>query len=253
MYSNLTPLLLISLTLVFGTFATGRARRSITLKNSRDALTQNPASREKGSISVHVFKEDGQPAAGMDVFVDYGRRGAHPYMFVPDAGGQTDKQGYFHVAELLPGEYIISTSLPNPEANEDSLPAANVQEPTYYKTELVYYKDTLDRKDARSVWVKVNEETVINMIFLKPVLHRVSGTVINRDGKPLPGAELTITRKQTPDTGPHLGGVTTTADEQGDWSFDVPDGVYLIGAWTPAVERKIALTDREKLPMPSII
>jgi hypothetical protein len=149
----------------------------------------------------------------------------------------TDKEGRFHVADLLAGQYVISVMRPCcQEPNEDSIPPADANEAPYYKEELTYYKDTLDRKDAAAVWVKANAETTgVDITLRRRPLHKVSGTVFNRDGQPLPGADVRIARKQKPDTGPHSAGVSTLADAQGNWSLDVPDGVYLIQAFNVIV------------------
>jgi hypothetical protein len=145
----------------------------------------------------------------------------------------TGKDGRFHVADLLPGEYVISVIRPCClEPNEDSNPQDEANEAPYYKEELTYYKDTLDRKDAAPVWVKANVETAgVDITLRRRTLHKVSGTMFNHDGQPLSGAKVRMTRKQKPDTGPHSAGVSTLTDAQGNWSLDIPDGVYMIDAF----------------------
>ena len=240
MYRNLAPLLFISCMLVAGASGIGQAQRSIAQAEdytspSPTRQTTGPGQNEngKGSISGRVVKDDGQPAVGRDVFLYYGRRGAHPNMSAQTGLILTDKDGRFHVADLFAGEYIISVVQPCCQGpTEDSVPQDEANEAPYYKTELTYYKDTLDRKDAAPVWVKANVETAgVDITLRRRPLHKVSGKVFNHDGQPLSGAKVRMVRKQKPDTGPHSAGVDTVSDAQGNWSFDVPDGVYVIQAF----------------------
>src|ERR1700674_1007525 len=225
---TLALLLFISCALVAGATGVGKAQPSIAAGQNENG---------KGSISGRVVREDGQPATGMVVFLYYGRRGAHPNMSVQTDLILTDKEGRFRVPDLLAGQYVISVMRPCcGEPNEDSITPDDANEAPYYKEELTYYKDTLDRKDAAAVWVKANVETTgVDITLRRRQLHKVSGTVFNHDGRPLSGAKVGMTRKQKPDTGPHSAGVSALADAQGNWSLEVPDGVYLIQAFNVIV------------------
>lgn len=184
----------------------------------------------KGSISGRVVNENGEPVAGLVVFVGYGRRGARPYMDLNTDVVETNKDGHFHVSDLLPGEYVLSVERPCCEQT-DLNQSDRTDEAPYYKTEVTYYKDTPDRKDAVPVLVKPNMETTgIKITLRRRPLHKVSGTVFSREGQPVAGARLSMIRKQKPDTAPHSAGVSTVANSQGEWSFEVPDGVYIINA-----------------------
>jgi hypothetical protein len=242
MYRKIGLLLFVSCALAAGASCiAGAQRSSVQAEDSTSPTRQTvgPAQDEKGkaSISGRVANEDATPAVGRVVFVYYGRRGAHPNMPVQTGLILTDKNGRFHVADLFAGEYIVSVAQPCCQGlNEDSISQDEAKEPPYYKTELTYYKDTLDRKDAAPVRVKANLETLgVDITLRKRWLHKVSGTVFNRDGRPLPGAKVVMTRKQKPDTGPHSSGVSTVADAQGNWSLDVADGAYLIKAFNVVV------------------
>ena len=240
MYRNLALLLFISYASVAAPSGIARAQRSIAQAEDYTSppptrQTARPGQNENGngSISGRVVNEDNQPAVGRVVFVCYGRRGAHPYICAQTGLILTDKDGRFHVADLLPGEYVISVMWPCcQEPTEDSVPPDEANEAPYYKEEVTYYKDTLDRKDAAPVWVKANMETAgVDITLRRRPLHKVSGTVFNHDGRPLPGAKVRMTRTQRPDTPPHSAGVSSVTDAQGNWSFDVPDGVYVIQAF----------------------
>jgi len=144
---------------------------------------------------------------------------------------ETNQDGLFQVPDLLPGEYVLSVSPPCCEQT-DSISPERADEAPYYKTEVTYYKDTPDRKDAVPVQVKASTETSgIEITLRKRPLHKVSGTLFSRDGQPLARARLSMIRKQKPDTAPHSEGVSTVANAQGEWSFEVPDGVYIINAF----------------------
>jgi hypothetical protein len=238
MYRKIALLLFVSCSLeaAASCIASGqRLRVKAEHSTSPTSQTAGPVQDEKGkgSISGRVVNEDGTPAVGRVVFLYYGRRGAHPNMSVQTGLILTDQNGRFHVANLFAGEYIISVAQPCYQGpNEDSISQDEAKDAPYYKTELTYYGDTLDRKDAAPVWVKANVETLgVDITLRKRWLHKVSGTVFNRDGQPLPRAKVMMTRKQRPDTGPHSSGVSVVADPQGNWSLEVADGVYLIKAF----------------------
>src|ERR1700686_276117 len=104
MNRTLALLLFISCALVVGASGIGKAQPA----SSGPGQNEN----DKGSISGRVVREDGRPAVGMVVFLYYGRRGAHPNMSVQTDLILTDKEGRFHVADLLAGQYVISVMRP---------------------------------------------------------------------------------------------------------------------------------------------
>jgi hypothetical protein len=231
MYRSLALLLFTPCMLVAGASGIAQAHDYTSPSPIRQTAVRGQNENGKGSISGRVVNEDGEPVVGLVVFVVYGRRGAHPNVPVPTELIETDKEGRFHVPDLVPGEYVVSVARPCCR-QADSIAPDEANEAPYYKTEVTYYKDTPNRKDAVPVQVKANMETAgVEITLRRRPLHKVSGTVFNRDGQPLPGARLSIIRKQKPDTAPHSEGVSTVADAESKWSFEVPDGVYIINAF----------------------
>ncbi|HSP62589.1 MAG TPA: carboxypeptidase-like regulatory domain-containing protein [Pyrinomonadaceae bacterium] len=231
-------LLLFSCMLVAGASGIGKTQGPIAQAHDftspspiRQTGVRGRSENGKGSISGRAVNEHGEPVVGLVVFVVYGRRGAHPHLGVQTGLIETDKEGRFHVPDLAPGEYIVSVTRPCCR-EADSIPPDEANEAPYYKEEVTYYKDTPDRKDAVPVQVKANMETAgLEITWRRRPLYKVSGTVFNRDGQPLPGARLSMIRKQKPNEPPYSAGVSTEADAQGKWSFEVPDGVYIVNAF----------------------
>ena len=188
--------------------------RPITIDNGQ-ALTQIDIALPRGSvIAGRVTDEFGEPIAGAVIQVQR-------YQFMPGgqrrltyAGGQgfvqTDDLGQFRVYGLMPGEYIVSANARNGLGPQQGASANDVSE-GYAPT---YYPGTISPAEAQPINVGLAQETLVQFTLQASRMARISGTVVDAEGKPAIGATLMVR------TGDGGGTMTMMAGRSGvDGSF----------------------------------
>jgi protocatechuate 3,4-dioxygenase beta subunit len=163
-------------------------------------------------ISVRITDDFGDPIAGAQVQVQR-------YQYAPDgqrrltpvqSGGSfgistTDDRGELRAFGLMPGEYIVSAihrsgpALPLPNSTDTSEGFA----PTFYP-------GTINLAEAQAISVTAGDETPVQFSMVAARLARVSGTVVDSNGRPAIGAILQLlTRQGTGGFGMGAGSVST--------------------------------------------
>jgi len=145
------------------------------------------------------------------------------------AGGSglvlTDDRGEFRAYGLMPGEYVVSSIVRRPMFQQGANP--NDASEGFAHT---YYPGTPNPAEAQLVEVGLPQEVSIHMALQAARLARVSGTVVNSEGKPVVAVRLMI---RTASGG---GGMFSTGGSTGaDGSFllaNVPPGDHYIDAFT---------------------
>ncbi len=102
----------------------------------------------------------------------------------------TDDLGHYRIFGLMPGDYVVRASLrTNPNA---TLTGANTAEgPLGYPG--TYYPGVVDVAQAQTVTVSLGQELSSVAFPLVPArLARISGTVMNSEGRPLAGAMVAL-------------------------------------------------------------
>ena len=147
-----------------------------------------------GVIAVRVTDDFGEPLAGAQVQVQryqYGTDGQRRLSFAPSGGlgiGGTDDRGEFRIFGLTPGEYIVSASMRNPGLPPTPGNPSDVNEgfsPTFYP-------GTVNSAEAQAITVSVSDETTVQLALIPSRLVRISGTVVDSEGRPAAGAMLML-------------------------------------------------------------
>lgn len=181
-------------------------------------------------ITGRISDEYGEPIAQVQVF-------AMRYQYMP--GGQrrlmptgppdtTDDLGQYRILGLSPGEYLVSATVRAQGLfNAAPAPASDVSNPTGYAT--TYYPGTTSVANAHGIIVGLGQEAVAYFSFASARLARVSGRVIDSQGRPVIGAMLQLRSNTNMTMTMFLGGTMTQTDgsfsvvdlQPGEYSIDV--------------------------------
>lgn len=147
--------------------------------------------RRGGVIVVRVMDEFGEPMVGAQVQVQryqYGPNGRQlmgvgmgPGNFVTDDLGQSRLFG------LTPGDYVVGAALRN--FNMGGMPGSEDRSEGYTST---YYPGTANPVEAQSVRVDGTQEASAEFALIPARLARISGRVIDSQGRPAGGAQLML-------------------------------------------------------------
>ena len=147
-----------------------------------------------GVIAVRVTDDFGEPLAGAQVAVQryqYGPDGQRRLTFAPTGGvglGGTDDRGEVRIFGLMPGEYIVSASMRNFGLPPTPGNPSDVNEgfsPTFYP-------GTINSAEAQAITAGVGDETTVQLALIPSRLVRISGIVVDSEGRPAVGATLML-------------------------------------------------------------
>lgn len=200
--------------------------------------------RRGGIISGKVTYSDGEPAinAIMSIIRPNEKEPTRVFAGLSAAGllsAHTDDRGRYRISGLPPGEYVVSaaeknTLMKNQRAGRD-IGGLDSLFGSSDALSVTYYGGGSKIADALKLQVEANSELAdIDVILPDTTPHAIRGSVIAKlDRIPLPGASVTIRRKDQADwfaqTNPQV-----RTDEQGVWALeDVPDGAYSVRVTAP--------------------
>jgi hypothetical protein len=170
-------------------------------------------------ISGKVFDVEGKPAFQLEVrLVKADDVDANPEtVFAEDRRFEyIDQSGNYELQWVPPGRYILAV-------NADFR----------FGYQLTYYPDTQDITRAKVITVGPSENLQnIDIALPSPTLTRRvgKGLVTNADGRPVPGAHVTLVVAKYPWIAPS--GAGETSGEAGDFSVEGFEGIeYLLQAW----------------------
>jgi protocatechuate 3,4-dioxygenase beta subunit len=176
-------------TLQAGQRRPGEAGRPIVLADGQ-AVERVDLALPRGSvIAGRVTDEFGEPIASAQVQVQrqqYGPDGQR--RLAPVGSGTTNDLGEFRVFGLMPADYVVSAGVrgsialnvtPNPNDVNEGYP------PTYYP-------GTLSPAEAQTVTVAAGQETSLSFSLLPARMMRVSGVVVDSQGRPAAGSPVTL-------------------------------------------------------------
>ena len=160
-----------------------------------------PSDRDPGKLelsltpldTVHgrVLGQDGKPAAGIKVNLD------------PNLAAEvavTDEEGRFALHDLRPGSYTLIARPPESAGPEQRLQEAKDGTRTAMVT--TYYPSVADQSLIQKIVVRGQENfgSGYEIRMQTALVHRLRGIVLDEEGKPSPGAELTLVqiRESTP-------------------------------------------------------
>lgn len=146
-----------------------------------------------GVITGRVTDENGEPVTRVQVFTILFPPGSSRGMRM-GSGSQTDDLGQFRIYGLQPGDHAVGAEAmrntfvpPNapPETEEDKIGFVTT-----------YYPGTADEGAAQRVRARVGTETPgIEIRLLQDRLYRVSGSVVDSQGQPLPHVNGQLMRR----------------------------------------------------------
>jgi Carboxypeptidase regulatory-like domain len=164
-----------------------------------------------GVIAVRVTDDFSEPLAGAQVSVQryqYGPDGQRRLTTAPSGGfglNGTDDHGEFRVFGLPPGEYIVSAGMRTlglPPSGGNNTDVNEGFSPTFYP-------GTINPAEALAVSVGAGDETSVQLSLIPSRLVRVTGTVVDSEGRPAAGAQLMlVTRTGTSMFSSGVGSVT---------------------------------------------
>ena len=105
---------------------------------------------------------------------------------------QSDDRGEFRLYGLMPGEYVVNAGVRNLSAIA-STPNANDSSEGFAST---FYPGTVNAGDAQPVSVGVGEEKSIQFSLVASKMARISGSVVDSEGRPASGAQLMLVSRQ---------------------------------------------------------
>ncbi len=159
-----------------------------------EAIDRLDFSLPKGSvIAVRLIDEFGEPIAGAQVQVQrfqYGpdgqRRLTSAQTGIFGLSG-TDDRGEFRAYGLMPGEYVILGT-----SRSVLAPGGGSASDSNEGFAATYYPGTMSSAEAQAVTVNVGEEVSVEFSLAASRLGRISGTVVDAEGKPAVGAQLSV-------------------------------------------------------------
>ncbi len=163
-------------------------------------------------ITVRVTDDFSEPVAGAQVQVQrfqYGQDGQRRLTAVQTSVfglNSTDDRGEFRAYGLMPGEYVISAA----SRNLGMAPGANSSD-TSEGFAPTFYPGTINSAEAQAVSVGIGEETTVQFSMVASRMARVSGVVVDSEGRPAAGASLSVTTRQG-NGGSSFGAGTVAAD-----------------------------------------
>ena len=212
-------------TLQYGQRRAFEPGRQVALADAQDVGRIDVALPRGSVIAGRVTDEFGEPIAGARIEVQryqYTPSGQRRLMFAGGSGlVMTDDLGAFRAYGLMPGEYVVSSSVRAPGFQIGANPndATEGYAPTYYP-------GTPNPAEAELVRVGLAQDTSIHLTLQAARLARVSGVVTDASGKALGGVQV-IARSQS-DSGFTM---ATNGSTGADGAFslaNVPPGEHFI-------------------------
>jgi carboxypeptidase family protein len=127
----------------------------------------------EGVIYGRITEEDGEPLEGLPVelLVQHLQNGRKAWEQRP--GALTDEDGNFRIAELPPGNYVLSAG---PSRNPVAFPA-KLSQPGAQGIPLVYYPVGSELAAAALISITPGKKAEINLTLSPQPFYRVSGTI----------------------------------------------------------------------------
>jgi hypothetical protein len=176
-----------------------------------------------GVITGRVTDETGDPVTRVQVYTIFFAPGSTRGMRM-GSGSQTDDLGQFRIYGLQPGEHAVVAEASRFNFVSPNAPPETEEDKIGFVT--TYYPGTPDEGAAQRVRTRVGTETTgIEIRLLQDRLYRISGSVVDSQGQPLPHVNGQVMRRTTGTSGMSSFGFNT--DEKGQFQMrNVPSGNY---------------------------
>lgn len=204
--------------------------------------------RRGGAISGKVTYSDGAPAvnAVISMYKRTGKERTRILNGISIAGMSalnTDDRGRYRISGLPPGVYFVAAAEKNtsPRTRASYDPFSDILSDALTAT---FYGNGAKLSDALPVEMSLGSDiNDIDIVLPDSTPHTIAGTVTAKnDGRPLPGASITIKNKEQADWLSRDPQKVTT-DSDGRWAFDgIPDGTYVLEADAPYETDSVLIT-----------
>ncbi len=149
--------------------------------------------KRAGMLSGEIRSEGGEPLSGVRVQAMAYRYMTWQRRLVPIGSADSDREGRFRMADVPPGEYLVSAHLPGTAMADDATRAV-----AYVPT---YFPGTPLSSGATPVDVRAGEEAGdISFRIIRGRLATVSGRTLTAAGMPVP-LGLVVMTSTTPSSG----------------------------------------------------
>jgi hypothetical protein len=165
-------------------FGSGDTGQPIQLEDGQSFDKAIIALPRGGVITGRVTDENGEPVTRVQVFTILFPPGSSRGMRM-GSGSQTDDLGQFRIYGLQPGDHaVVAEAMGNTFVPPNAPPETEEDKVGFVTT---YYPGTADEGAAQRVRARVGTETPgIEIRLLQDRLYRVSGSVVDSQGQPLP-------------------------------------------------------------------
>ena len=197
-----------------------------------EALTPIDLRLARGAVVTGIVTDQhGQPAVGARVEAQrYRFRGGRREMRSAGRGDNTDDRGMYRLYGLFPGEYYVV-------ATTGFLRVLSVARGVTGSASATYYPNTTDLRSAQRLSLGIGtERTGVDITLATGLTGRVSGQVIDSQGRLLNRGSVSLIGRNPPGLGSYAGAV------EPDGSFvveGVPPGEYVLYTVTAALDGPI--------------
>lgn len=204
-----------------------------------ETLERIDFSLPKGSvIAVRVTDEFGEPVSGTMVQVQRYQYGPDGQRRLTTAGGApsafmtTDDRGEFRAYGLMPGEYVVMATVRN-VTGPGTVGGGNDVAEGFAAT---YYPGTTSAAEAQAISIGVGEEIPVQLAMVPSRMGRVTGTVVDSQGRPAAGASLSV--------------MTVTGNGMSSYNAGTvaPDGSFAVSGLAPG-EHTLQINQRQATPL----
>lgn len=178
-----------------------------------------------GVITGRVTDENGEPVTRVQVYTILFPPGSSRGMRM-GSGSQTDDLGQFRIYGLQPGEHaVVAEGMRNAFVPPNAPPETEEDKIGFVTT---YYPGTADEGAAQRVRARVGTETPgIEISLLQDRLYRVSGSVVDSQGQPLPHVNGQMMRRTLGGMNGGMSSFGFNTDEKGQFQMrNVASGNY---------------------------
>jgi protocatechuate 3,4-dioxygenase beta subunit len=211
--------------------------KRITLADGQKLDDINIRLMRTGAITGRIVDEFGDPVTDVAVmamryqYVQGSRR------LMPSArGGQTNDIGEFRLYGLTPGQYYVSATLRN---NFNPIGTDTNDRTGYAPT---FYPGTGNVAEAQRLTIAPGQSIAsINLTLLPITTSKISGTVIDSDGKPIPGTMVLTTPKASTQA---INIFPTAVRPDGQFTITgLAPGEYVLRSGSPAGAADVAFAE----------
>ena len=196
-------------------FSSKYLRSEIDIPDARGCAIADFGVHYDGRVTGVLRAPSGQPIGGVTVQLMAAQR-ANPPGPTETVSAKTDSAGYYELAEVPPGEYVVGVELERRMENEG--------ERIHPRT---FYPGTPDRASAMVIQIGEGNRVELEPMVLPAARQRrqLAGVVVRPDGTPVPGAFISLSDG---DASWRQVAVGIQTDEQGRFEFAVYDGLSYV-------------------------